>query len=180
MTQPIASARAKNHPTSTTAVVSGSKSAVSANRIASPPRPAATTREVPSRPTALLDDPAPIINPSAIGLMTAPASIALKPCANCRYWVRAKIPPSRTKNATLTAAVPTLKLALRKKPRSSIGSSIRRSQDRKAPSNTTDAASKPTISPDDQPCEGASMIAYTSKLKPAVESAAPSRSNFPG
>jgi hypothetical protein len=32
---------------------------------------------VPSRATALLDEPAPIISPSAIGVMIAPASIAL-------------------------------------------------------------------------------------------------------
>ena len=50
------------------------------------------------------------------------------------------MPPSRAKNATLTAAVPTLKRALRKKPRSSIGSATRRSHHRKAPSSATDAA----------------------------------------
>ena len=90
------------------------------------------------------------------------------------------MPPSRAKNATLTAAVPTLKRALRKKPRSSIGSATRRSHHRKAPSSATDAPSSPRIGPDVQPRSGASMIAYTRTLKPAVESAAPSRSNEPG
>ena len=42
-----------------------------------PVSPAATTRAVPSRPTSLLEEPAPIISPSAIGLITAPALIAL-------------------------------------------------------------------------------------------------------
>ena len=40
-------------------------------------RPTATTLESPSRSRALLDEPAPIISPSASGLMIAPASIAL-------------------------------------------------------------------------------------------------------
>ena len=90
------------------------------------------------------------------------------------------MPPSRAKKATLTAAVPTLKRALRKKPRSSIGSATRRSHHRNAPSSATDAPSSPRIGPDVQPRSGASMIAYTRTLKPAVESAAPSRSNEPG
>jgi hypothetical protein len=80
----------------------------------------------------------------------------------------------------LTAAVPTLKLALRKKPRSSIGSAVRRSHKKKPPSSTTLAARDPRVMALDQPCSGASMIAYTRTLKPAVESAAPSRSNLPG
>ena len=77
MTQPIARASPKNQAASASAPVCGSQSVVSASMIARPVRPAATTREMPSRSTALLDEPAPIINPSAIGLMTAPASIAL-------------------------------------------------------------------------------------------------------
>src|SRR5688572_20582110 len=77
MIQPIARARPKNQATSVTAPVSDSQGTVSAKRSARPVRPAATTREVPRCPTALLDEPAPSINPSAIGLMTAPASIAL-------------------------------------------------------------------------------------------------------
>ena len=45
--------------------------------IARPARPTATTRDAPRRSAALLDEPAPSIRPSAIGLMIAPASIAL-------------------------------------------------------------------------------------------------------
>ena len=77
ITQPMARARPKNQATSTSAFVSGSQSVVNASRMARPVSPAATTRAVPTRPTALLDEPAPIISPSAIGLMIAPASIAL-------------------------------------------------------------------------------------------------------
>ena len=159
ITQPIARVSPKNQAASVKAPVSGFHSIVSARASAKPVRPIATTRVTPSRFTALLDEPAPIISPSAIGLMTAPASIALYPWANCKYWVSAKIPPSSAKNATLTAAVPTLKLALRKKPRSSIGSAMRRSHQMKLPSRTTLAANEPTTRPLDQPCSGASMIA---------------------
>ena len=77
ITQPIASASPKNQAASSSAFVLGSQNVVTARRSARPLRPAATTREVPSRRTALLDEPAPIISPSAIGLMIAPASIAL-------------------------------------------------------------------------------------------------------
>src|SRR5918992_1564621 len=77
MIQPIETARPKNQAIKVSAPVCGSQNVVSARRIARPVRPAATTFAVPSRLTALLDEPAPIINPSAIGLITAPASIAL-------------------------------------------------------------------------------------------------------
>ncbi len=79
ITQPIESASPKNQAASTSAPVFDSQSIVSAKRSASPARPAVTTRAVPSRCTALLDEPAPSISPSAIGLMIAPASIALYP-----------------------------------------------------------------------------------------------------
>ena len=77
MTQPIASARPKNQRASVSAPVCGSQNVVSASMVARPVRPTATTRETPSCSAALLDEPAPIISPSAIGLMIAPASIAL-------------------------------------------------------------------------------------------------------
>ena len=67
MIQPIDRARPKNQATSASALVAGSKNVVSASRIARPLSPAATTRVIPSRRTALLDEPAPIINPSASG-----------------------------------------------------------------------------------------------------------------
>ena len=159
MIQPIASVTPNSQATSAQALVSGVQSVVRARRIERPVSPAATTRAVPSRRTALLDEPAPIISPSAIGLITTPASIALYPCANCRYCVSAKIPPSRAKKATLTAAVPTLKRALRKKPRSSIGSRRCGSHQRNQPSSATLAARSPSTRPDVQPCSGASMIA---------------------
>ena len=76
--------------------------------IARPESPAVTTGPIPIRSTALPDEPAPMISPSASGVITAPASMAEYPWANCRYWVSAKMPPSREKNATLTASVPTL------------------------------------------------------------------------
>jgi hypothetical protein len=77
ITQPIARVKPKNQVVSTNALVLGSQSVVTPSKSATPNRPAATTREVPSRATALLDEPAPIISPSAIGVMIAPASIAL-------------------------------------------------------------------------------------------------------
>jgi hypothetical protein len=49
---------------------------VVASTTLTPVRPAATTRAVPSRSTARLDDPAPMTRPSASGDMIAPASIA--------------------------------------------------------------------------------------------------------
>src|SRR4051812_37165303 len=66
ITQPIASARPKNQKPNATAPVCGFQSVVSASTIARPLKPTATTREVPRRSTALLDEPAPIIKPSAI------------------------------------------------------------------------------------------------------------------
>jgi hypothetical protein len=77
MTQPVASVRPKNQATSQGALVPVSHSVVNASMPATPARPAATTREVSRRATALLDEPAPSISPSAIELMIEPASIAL-------------------------------------------------------------------------------------------------------
>src|SRR5687767_560715 len=77
MTQPIERASPKNQKTNPSVPVSDPQNEVSARSTARPVRPAATTRDVPSRFTALLEEPAPIINPRASGLMTAPASIAL-------------------------------------------------------------------------------------------------------
>ena len=77
MTQPMASVAPKNQAISVKVPVSGPQSVVSANATARPASPAATTLAVPRCLTALLDEPAPIISPSAIGLMTTPASIAL-------------------------------------------------------------------------------------------------------
>src|SRR5262245_26548478 len=89
ITQPIAIVSPKNQAASVTALVSGAQDMVTARTSARPVRPIEITRAVPSRRTALLDEPAPSISPSAIGLMSAPASIALYPWTNCRYWVRA-------------------------------------------------------------------------------------------
>ena len=49
-----------------------------------------------------LDAPEPITRPSASGSMAAPASSALKPCANWRYWVKAKTEPIIAKNTSAT------------------------------------------------------------------------------
>src|SRR3954462_12405736 len=69
MTQPIARARPKNQRASVTAPVCDSQRVVSASMTARPLRPRATPLETPSRSAALLEEPAPIISPSAIGLM---------------------------------------------------------------------------------------------------------------
>jgi hypothetical protein len=60
--------------------------------------------------------------------------------------------------------VPTLKRALRKKPRSSIGSAVRRSHQKNAASSATLAPSEPSDKPLSQPCSGASMIVYLSLI----------------
>lgn len=159
MTQPMDSAKAKNQASSQPTEVVVSHSSVRARRVETPTRPTLTTRAAPRRETARLDEPAPITSPSAIGDMIAPASIALYPCANCRYCVRAKIPPSSAKKATLTASVPTLKPALRKKLRSSIGSAVRRSHHRKRERSTAETPNRLRVRPLSQPSLGASITA---------------------
>src|SRR3954462_8614233 len=77
MTHPIARARPKNQRGSVGAPVCGSHKGVSASMTEGPIRPTATTLEMPSRSAALLEEPAPIMSPSAIGLLIAPASLAL-------------------------------------------------------------------------------------------------------
>jgi len=71
------SAMPRNHASSATLPVSGSNSGVSPSIIASPAKPPPTTRATPARATSLLDEPAPSTRPSVIGLMIAPAWIAL-------------------------------------------------------------------------------------------------------
>ena len=75
--QPLSELMPALHAAYPGALVLGSQSMVSARTSPRPVRPTATTRAVPSRRTALLEEPAPIIRPSARGLMIAPASIAL-------------------------------------------------------------------------------------------------------
>src|SRR3954464_14514905 len=81
MTQPIARARPKNQRASVSAPVCGSHRVVSASMVARPQGVVAPGRgagligrggtpgETRSRSAALLEEPAPIISPSAIGLM---------------------------------------------------------------------------------------------------------------
>src|SRR5215216_5929260 len=76
ITQPIATVSPKNHARRAGEPVFGLQSTAEPSKIARAISPAPTTRAVPSRRTALLDEPAPTINPSAIGLIRAPASIA--------------------------------------------------------------------------------------------------------
>src|SRR5919107_141659 len=76
MIQPIDRASPKNHATSPRVLVSGSKNAVRDRRTERPVGPPARRRAEPSQTTPFPAGPAPIISPSAIGLMTAPALIA--------------------------------------------------------------------------------------------------------
>src|SRR4051812_12467045 len=69
MTQPIARARPKNQSASVTAPVFVPQKLVSASITERLIRPTATPLDAPSRSVALLDEPAPIISPSASGLM---------------------------------------------------------------------------------------------------------------
>ena len=76
MTQPIASARPKNQSVRASSGVGLPEHGQGQhNREAGEARCDDTRNAQPL--TALLDEPAPIIRPSAIGLMIAPASIAL-------------------------------------------------------------------------------------------------------
>ena len=159
ITQDMARVSRKNQAAIQPQPVVRDHSSTAASSRPSPASPADTTGAVPTRWATLFDEPAPTISPSVIGLMIAPAWMALKPCANCRYWVRANAPPSSAKNATPMAAVPTLKRALRKNPRSSIGSAMRDSHTRNPASSATLAASTPRKEPESQPSSGASMIA---------------------
>src|SRR5690349_1245601 len=77
MTQPMARVTPRNQATSQSTLVFGPQSSVNASGRAVQARPAATTRAVPRRRTALLDVAAPTISPSVIGLITAPALMAL-------------------------------------------------------------------------------------------------------
>ena len=76
ITQPMERARKKTHGSSARRLVSASHRSVVASTTARPVSPAATTGPIPTRSTALLDEPAPMIRPSASGDMTAPASMA--------------------------------------------------------------------------------------------------------
>ena len=90
-----------------------------------------------------LDAPEPMTRPSASGSIAAPASSALKPCANCRYCVKAKTEPIIAKKTSPTPTDATVKLGLAKKLSGSIGATHLRSQATKAAPRTAAAREAP-------------------------------------
>ena len=56
----------------------------------------------------MLEAPDPTTSPSASGNIAAPASSALKPCANCRNCVKAKTEPIIAKNTSPTPSEATV------------------------------------------------------------------------
>ncbi len=89
----------------------------------------------------------------------APACSALKPCANCRYCVKAKTEPIIAKKTSPTAIEATLKLGSPNRPSGSIGSATLRSHSTKIVPSSAAAAKHPRTSASPQPRELASMIA---------------------
>ena len=75
-----------------------------------------------------------------------------------------------------SAAAAIENLRSRKNPSFSIGWLQRASQAVNAPSTARLASPAPTTCPDVQPCAGASMIAHSSKPRPAIDSSAPAGS----
>ena len=65
-------------------------------------------------PSRRLDAPEPMTRPSASGSIAAPASSALKPCANWRYCVKAKTEPIIAKKTSPTPTDATVKRGSRK------------------------------------------------------------------
>ena len=84
--------------------------------------------------------------------------------------------PTNAKLTRVTAAPAALNRALRKKRRSSMGWVLRASQKTKPASSSTPPADAPTVAGLPQPLARASMIAYSSPTRPAVDSTAPAGS----
>ncbi len=91
--------------------------------------------------------------------------------------MRKKIDPNIAKNTSVIAALAPEKRGLRNSRMSSIGSRVRSSQARKAPSTAALMPKAARIVGLVQPRDGASMIAHTSVVRPAIESAKPGTSS---
>ena len=116
------------------------------------------------------------MSPTAIGVTRRPASSAVKSSTPCRYWVRKKIVPNIEKNTSVIAALAPEKRGLRNSRMSSIGWDARISQAMNAPRTTAARPNAARIVGFVQPRAGASMIAHTSVVRPAIDSAKPGRS----
>ena len=81
------------------------------------------------------------------------------------------------KNTNVIAPLAPEKRGLRNRRTSSIGSRVRSSQARKAPRTTAATPNAARMVPSVQPREGASMIAHTSVVRPAIERANPGTSS---
>ena len=132
-------------------------------------RPPAMVLLVPKCSTALKLMRAPTGIPTANASISAPASSALLPSTNCRYWVSPKIIPNMAKKVSAMPPAPAVKRRLRKRERSSIGACVCVSRQAKARASTTAAPKHARISGSVQPSAGPSMIPYTSAPTAPIE-----------
>src|SRR5829696_6037599 len=177
---PIDSARPNETNPRSTGAMSGVHARLVLRTIATPMRPPAMTRARPRLEARRLEAPAPTTSPSASGNMAAPASSAVKPCANCRNCVNAKTEPIIAKKTSPTPREATVNRASRKNPSGSIGDSALRSHMTKATARTAADAKEASTTGSVQPRGVASMIPYTRVTSIAIERLAPRRSNAPG
>src|SRR5205814_9222574 len=97
---------------------------------------------------------------------------------NWRYCVMRKSVPNNAKNVMVIAPLAALNLGFLKKLRSSIGLDVLRSHRRNAARTTPPMVKPRRIGPWVQPCDGASMIAHSSAVIPAIDRTAPIGSSF--
>ena len=94
------------------------------------------------------------------------------------YCVTRNSEPNSAKNVSVTAALAAENRGLRKKPRFSIGCAWRDSHRMNAPSVEAAMTKAVSVRADIQPASGASMIAHSRAVRPAIDSTAPPRSSF--
>ncbi len=132
---------------------------IQANDAAIMIRPRNTMALVPIRLTASW---VPRTEPTAIdratGRMRTPVSNGPQPCSICMNWMIRKMNPKSAKNATVTAPLAALNRRLVNRVTSMSGSACRRSHTMK-PMKAPRARAKPaSVSGEDHPRSGASMI----------------------
>ena len=139
--------------------------------------PAIPTRSAPKRPTSFGVFGATDIITTEKGSMRTAASSGVYPMTPCRYWASRKNVPNMAKKTSVIPPDETAKRGFWNNRRSSIGWLLRHSHTQ---NSTSTMAAPPNHSSDStlaQPWLGASMMAYTSALRPTTDSSAPTGSS---
>jgi hypothetical protein len=115
---------------------------------------------------------------SESGSRRRPASRAVKPSTDWRYWVTRNIWPNMAKNMSVIATLAAEKRGFLKNRRSSMGWLDRCSHTKKMVITTAPITSAAITTGSLQPLMGASMIAHRTAIRPTIERPEPTRSSW--